>query len=864
MSFDMYKTKYLKYKKKYLELQDLINKQFAGAAMNQCFKPVIFGDLYPDISSTYNFNNLNDYFTNPTFITNPSIEYTTVINNGQVNIRFKYYNSITRNLIPGFYVLNLRNNPRNQLPVQPAPPAPQIPIIKGGQSDSTTYIYYYNRNGVKNADCPNDEIHLTESFGTLSNIIGKNFGLKCNDVINNSNPRTSIISDLTLNPSKKVLIIDWQNIINNLLGSTPISPTKKTDVQVKFNFFLYENIVLKNNYVFIIFKKSLDADIEYMKDIINGPYDLKSYIRNTNSKLQIIITSVATKYLNPAKPAPVRHYYGNFTNPNFESNYKIIWDDGLTSSFDDFVFWVVVVFVYNLIRNKVNIDYTAFQGQPGFILPTYNFANLEIYTLDKQKLDINCQQNGAQPTYYQDITDVNIPANCFNNPNTTPNKNLFNMVYPTLNALPHPPPPPNNVRQLDMNNPFIYCYFLNFNSTTNPMTEYDNIVQPNNWFYSNDKLLNIYIDFILKLFGNTPIKLNPRPNNFIYNAFVKMNLTLDMGDYRGGDGTAPIHIPDNYWTFQCIPISHGFALNAGLRPINSILSKHYNQPGLMTMPPIYTNLQNNIDPIVALWEKFNTDNLCLGNIRTDTVNFFFNNFPFEGTGVANDLKAIYQVLNEFLPNNIPFDFANKGIHPGLLFYAQVKHIQNNFYGAYDNIKSDIQERMGLLNNYQEIKNDNTKKNNKIKNNLECEKRLVNKIKSDKLNLKCENKRLDNLNQAYYQEGSQLYVQNQEYFQQIQTLGKQNQEQIQKLEQQNQEQIQKLEQQNQEHIQQIQTLGQQNQEHVQQHQILEQQIKALQARNRLIDVAQGEVQGQGPKKHARTENEDEDDEEEDEE
>lgn len=792
MSFDMYKTKYLKYKKKYLELQDLINKQFAGATINQCFKPVIAGDLYPDISSTYNFNNLNNYFANPTFITNPSIEYSfTTDATNKVNIRFKYYNSIT-SALESFYILNLGPNLRRQLPVQPAPPAHHIPIIKGGPNDTTTYIYYYNKNGIKTINCSNNEIHLTESYGILSNIIGKNFGLKCDDIINSSDPKINIISYLTLNPSKKVLIIDWQNIINNLLGPTPISPTKKTDIQVKFNIFLYENIVLKNNYVFIIFKKSLDADIEYMKNIISGPYDLKSYIRNTNSKLQIIITSIATKYLVANKPAPVQVYYNNFTNPNFESNYKIIWDDGLTSSFDDFVFWVVVVFVYNLIRNKVNIDYTAFQGQPGFILPTYNFANLEIYTLDKQKLDINCQQNGAQPTYYQDITDVNIPANCFNNPNTTPNKNLFNMVYPTLNALPHPPPPPNNVRQLDMNNPFIYCYFLNFNSTTNPMTEYDNIVQPNNWFYSNDKLLNIYIDFILKLFGNTPIKLNPRPNNFIYNAFAKMNLTLDMEDYRGGYGLGlvPMNIPNNYWTFQWLPISHGLGLRipAGTRFNNDVLIKHYNKPGLLTAPPIFTDLQNNIEPIVALWEKFNTDNLCLGNLRTDTVNFFFNNFPFEGTGLANGLKAIYQVLNDFLPNNIPFDFANKGIHPGLLFYAQVKYIQNNFYGAYDNIKPDIQERIGLLKNYQEIKNDNAKKINKIKNNLECEKKLVNKIKSDKLNYECENKRLDNLNQAYYLEGTQLLQQN----------------------------------------------------------------NNLRARINLLEQTQGEVLGQGPRKHARTE------------
>ncbi len=788
MSFDMYKTKYLKYKKKYLELQDLINKQFAGAAINQCIKTITPGDLYPDISSTYNFNNLNNFFTNHLYTADTQYSSTITPPSNKVNIRFRYYNSITNTLQP-FHILDLGANPRLKLPVQPDPPSPPIPIIKGGPSDSTTYIYYYNSNGIKINGCPLDEIHLTESYGTLSSIIGKNFGLKCEESINSSDPKKSIISDLTLNNNKKILIIDWQNIINNLLGQPPINPTIKTDVHVKFNFFLYDNIVLKNNYVFIIFKKSIDADIQYLKDIINGPYDLKSYIRNSFSKLQIIITSIANKYLIKPKPITVRNNYTNFTNINFESNYKIIWDDALTSSYDDFVFWVVVVFTYNLIRNKINTDYTASLGQPNFIRPTYNYANLEIYTLDKQKLDINCQENTlTQNNYYEDITNVDIPRFCYNNPKNLPNKNLFNIVYPSLN-IPHVLPP-NNLLQLDMNNPSIYCYFLNFNSTTNPITEYDNSILPNNWYYSNDKLLNIYINFILKLFGNTPIKLNPKPNNFTFNAFYKINLTLDMNNYKGGFGLAPA-IPDNNWVYQWTPLSYilkqiqdlnaqiavetaagrmhnVIPLNAqilalqhqtvlmqgGNRPNNQILFKHYNQSGVV-LPPDFTDLQNNIEPIVALYEKFNTNNLRLESLRTDTINFFFNNFPFEGTGVPNGLKALYQVLDDFIPNNTSFDFANKGIHPGLFFYAQVKHIQNNFYGSYNGVKDNIQERMGLLANYQGIQNDNTKKINKIKNNLECEKKLVNKIKSDKLNCECDNKRLNNTNQLYYQEGSQL-------------------------------------------------------------------------------------------------------------
>ncbi len=775
MSQTLFKDKYLKYKKKYLNLQYLMN-QLAGAQKEHCNAAPAMLNNYPDVASSYSYTQLNNYFTNPTYGSNTG--YTTGIL-PNFNIQFQYRPTYDFLPIPQMHAP----------PIIPPPPAlntfrlnnniytragvPAVGHTKGDANDTTTYIYYHNNGGIKTVDCPRNEIHITQPYGLLSSIIGKVLKLRCNDDINLTN-NNSIISDLTTNRNKKILVIDWQNIISDLLQESVVNAhynyppnnynypryaSHKSDIKIRFNFFLYNNIVLKNNYVFIVFKKSNETDINFLKEIINGPYDLKNYINDTNSRLQIIITSIATKSTVANKSNQVLNYYNSFTNPNFETNHNIIWDYRLTSSFDDFVFWIIVVFIYNLVKNKIRADYTAVSGNQDFIQPNFVFSNLEVYTIDKQKLSNNCQDDppappnpfnfydrsahprnppGPPPTadhfYFDNITRI------YYNPNRTckeigsdkhrdPDKNLFNMVYPSLTA------------GLDSNQK-IYSYYLNFNSGPR-FVEYDNIIEPQKWFYSNDKLLNDYIEFILKLFGHTPIKLNPRPANLTLNAYGKFGLPFYMNNYRGGYFAGAINlnfINNNYWIFQ------------NNRPVGVNVGKRFNDSRLKTKyidNTPYPNINiDNIEPIVALWEKFNDNNnhIELFKLRTDTIYFLLNNFPIRGNGHPNQFINIMNIVSDYHNLGTEFDFLNDSIHPGLVFYAQIKNIQTMNYPnttTKENIHDDLDSIKNLNKIMKNIKTQSLQKECKqkeLKNNI-CESRnqihqYINQI--DQLNTQINN------------------------------------------------------------------------------------------------------------------------------
>jgi len=423
-----YKDKYLKYKQKYLELKE--KKLKGGQIVNKCNR--IEQNSYPDLTQPiYLTTNLQNYFTN---IVDPSISNIndkvnfTITESNTTEIKFNYFYNEKR------YEQNLKTRLIN------------------------TYQNKYTKVTVKSSYPPSyydfDNINIDSSL--VSSIIGKNLNLRCDerDIEDFIEHFTNSSSDAS------IIIIDFQNYINKLYDNLKCSDEKSTDYKKKIignqiNTMLSKYLE-KGSYIFIVYKKSKNFDYNFLYDILSTPNNLKIYCKQ-NSSLQVLSIDIAT----------IKNDLSLEINGN-----------PYTSSIDDFIFWLISVFIYNIIKHRIesvipqNIAKPTFQFRDPLPLPGKFSSNVRdsrfiLLTNDKQRLDENYNN------YFNDITNVyKLPQIPSNNP---PQKNLFE----------------STIGDKDI----IYI--------SNILYEEDKII------HGNDNLLINYVNFLYNLFGNTPIKLKP-------------------------------------------------------------------------------------------------------------------------------------------------------------------------------------------------------------------------------------------------------------------------------------------------------------------------------------------------------------------
>lgn len=608
-----YKEKYLKYKKKYLELKSNLK---GGAFVKRCNRQI--NSTFIDVSAFYSISDLKKYFTNPTlypvvvppdyyinFTTDPiDISTTQSIN----SISFYHYSKnlpiapLIKTIPKSLSAENIEPNPEPLiLNLEITPP-------------ENTYSISFDKNGI------DSQIKVKPNvFSDLtSSIIGKNFNLVCDETI-----VENFLIDITTNSHKKIVVIDFQNIIKIIEDDELFIKDRKVSCGTdyikkifskKINNMLHTYLV-NGDYVFLIFKKSYDYDDKFLEQILTGPYDLKNLL-NDSSSLQIIYIELGTIF----RAGELTDDIDN-TGEIFDKDYLGIYKEPITSSNDDLVFWMVLVSIYNIINSRI-------KNNVG--MASFNFlTNLIIFTNDTQGLDDNCND------YYRDITNIFKPVDCRRSgSNNIPEKNLFDI-------------------NLGVYLPFVtngYKIYTSSPRFTNTATIIGDMpVSANNFYYVNNYLLNEYINFIHNLFGNTPIKLNNNPNYLISDSKTK-----------------------------------NYVFNASKDPPNRFYQ---------ISAQFIDRKETNAKAFYALTRIFQTENICLSSLRTDTVNFIINKLPIRNIGYTET------TLISLADNQI--DFENLMMHPGLFFYAQIKNIQKKVFGSSNGSKSkeDIIKMSDEFNNF---------------------------------------------------------------------------------------------------------------------------------------------------------------------
>ncbi len=683
-----FKDKYLKYKKKYIQLkQEIIDIQKGSAITPRCSR--IDNPLgYPaDIVPVYSINQINGYFTRQTVIP-PAGSWPNV--NLQINPPLPPLPA--SQVIQPNYVLNsitfnhyVRDIPEPQNP-------DGLAYAPGNRVGDSTYTLDFTLPaplGVKTINYFTLQQNLSGSWGPntvlagsldhhniessyLSDIIGKNFQLRCEE-----SKVEQLIKSFYGN-ERNIIVIDFVNIVeklqelikvpSNITGSASKNYTKDI-LKKQINLLIY-NYLRKDNLVFIIFKPCKLVDRNDLKEIIyNQKYKLVKYIKNQYSNLQILCVGSSLEH-------------GGST---------YVFEGALESSLDDFIFWVVVVFITNLIKKRNN------DPNIGVLNNMDLRARLILLTNDKQKLDINLNQ------YRNNITNV-----LFANAPRGAQKNLFDLRlgYDFVNYR-------TNGNETKYS---IYLYYLRHTGNTHP----NNI--SNSFIYTNDIMLNRYINFIYNLFGNTPVKLNPRPTGYI-EEINRRNVNIQMDNFRNNYVTFQDRI-DRYgryirdWRGRIMqgPIYdyQGYIYNRN-HSVQDIYRNNNRTIG-DTLDKIYVynphnelhRSLNNIEANVAFWEYFRTNNTCLSQLRTDTIFHIINYYPINGTDNQGNYRNITTYVNTKL-NDVAgiYNFNDDYIHPGLCFYAQIKQIQNLIYGDIDGSMDEeqIDNQANIYKNFITVVND---------------------------------------------------------------------------------------------------------------------------------------------------------------
>ncbi len=640
--YNNYYNKYKKYKEKYINLQNKIKKQTGGEILKTCTNYDISMYNIPTLSKyLYKYypkggfemgERLPNGLEPANFEINTSAEGT---ESGDFkNLEFDYiYEPINVNgseklpKINKKFILNLENL--------------KSPVLKVYTHDNNNFTRQRGL-GIK------ENYYPTPNMDLITSIIGKNLGLVCDNNVDNFIEVISGITNLPEVPIPKIIFIDFANIAYKLYDTlTELVHEEKINIVAKYiNLYLYKNCKIYNNYVFIIFKGSVMFDLNFLTLVLNGPVEdpKLSLLDLLNLKpisfLNIICCGFASQN---QKDLDIPSGYG-LDPGKWDENIQL-FTGLLKSSIDDFIFWICVVFTYNLIYLKN---------------PNYNLDNFIILTNDTQSF------NKTDCNYWNDVTNLNILEYC-GREGILPQKNLLNLIFPNKCL--------NNQISSEYE---LFLYTIKYTPTTLRLESNDdsgviNTISKKSYFKTYDKLLNNYINFIYNLFAKTPLKLDP--NLLIkYTDKEKNNKSVLIKEYR------------NVRDYK--------------KDVNRVLNKRYNN----NKPETWGDL----DSFVSLFEKLLLENIVISDIRTDVINFLFNTYPWDFTNILNSSPSggpngkipLYIILSKtnvrgsvekILNNN--FDL----IHPGLFFYYQVKNIQHEKFNServYDAM--DIEEIKNLF------------------------------------------------------------------------------------------------------------------------------------------------------------------------
>ncbi len=619
--------KYLKYKSKYLQLKKISK---GGAEINRCtnFSNSFYqiDDIYTYFDDFFPRGGLEEGFTLPNrtvpaeFDINFDIDSVSEDIASDINsISFNYLYQprpvrprvgagagagaivIPEKIIKN-YVLDLVNIPRE--------------VIKVYTHDESDFVSV-NKIGMR-------ENYYPENFILPTSIIGKNFGLKCDDIVDNF---INIISGINAPqgiPRKKIIFMDFVNVASTL--ATSMTGRRATFVKEYLNFYIYKQCKIEENYIFIIYKPSTTYDFDFITDVLAGP-STQPYLNLTEllnepgiPRLNIICCGFASSISSDLPKIPAL----GFGRDNWEPGNKQLYHGLIISSVDDMIFWLFTVFTYNLIIKRN---------------PAFSMDNFLIITNDVQALDTNdCQ-------YYNDVTLLNnIPRDCRSPENRRgapilPKKNIFDINFP-------------NKCDLDYINSEYEIFLYSFKFATERLSVDGKIILENTFYKTYDTLLNRYVNFFYNLFANTPVKLQSNLD-IKYNLSDRINVVVKIKDYRANNRLCLI-------------------------PTKKLAARFENTP---------SNKWNNLDTYVAIFEKLLLNNIPLSSFRTDAVYFLFRNYPWEYLDNINQTEGggphAHRNLIEYIniPNSRLLDSDKlKFIHPGLFFYYQIKFIQSIKYG----------------------------------------------------------------------------------------------------------------------------------------------------------------------------------------
>lgn len=448
----------------------------------------------------------------------------------------------------------------------------------------------------------------------FSSIIGKNLNLKCDSIVEDFLDNVSGINVVPGVPEKKIIIMDFANVVSILHD---IKNFTFDQIKKYFNNFIFNICEKQSNYLFIIFKPSSYFDINFLQDALSGKIgspdttNLLHLIGNSNSFLHIICCGFGSINSDTEKKPEIidinKGYWGK--------NNIQLFNGQIQSSIDDLIFWIFIVFIYNIIITKNR---------------NFKIENLILLTNDGQSFDTD------KCSYYNDVTNLLIPSNCGKKSTGTggkieynsPQKNLFNIIFPEKCT--------NDKINSDYN---IFLYSIMY---TNKDIYIDGEkINADTLYKAHDSLLNRYINFVYNLFANTPLKLDP--NLLIWYRTLRQSpevKKLLIRDYRKNID------------FCIIP--------------NKNLKYNFDN----TLDDL-----GNMDIYYNIFETFLTNNINISQIRTDALYFLLEKYPFQFLSLQkkDNFGGPLKKINFIDHTNKKFE----NVHPGLFFYFQIKIIQNN-------------------------------------------------------------------------------------------------------------------------------------------------------------------------------------------
>ncbi len=496
-------------------------------------------------------------------------------------------------------------------------------IINAYYHDNNDYILTNNKKYFE---------FILPAKNIFTSIIGKTIGLKCDDIVDTFYGNF-LEKDISSDKKKRIVIIDFANLVNILPNINSQERYYPDKIKMFINNYLYNQCKILKNYVFIIFKPSGVFNEIFLQEVIEGTspdYNLSYLLKEDNSDdglsyLNIIGCGFSSiNNFTEKKPSKI-----DSNQENWEVNNIQLFQGQLQSSIDDLIFWILTIFIYNVIYNfdKLLIN------------------NIILISNDTQSLDKeNCD-------YFKNITNIILPKICkkvkqeFTTEDIIPNKNLLNIVFPNKC---------NN--DLINSNYSIFLYSYGYTDKKINLKNGETILE-NTFYKTYDELLNRYINFIYNLFANTPLKLDPQlVINYKPTGIGKSAKNVMIKDYRTN-----------------IDLSHG--------QVNKVLNYEFVDNKIEDW--------NNLSTYVNLFETLLLNNINISNIRTDAIYFLYNYYPFEyfnsmSSNIANNNIGLPLQKKNF--HTLKLTDFNK-IHPGLFFYLQIKMFQKIKYGKEDEILS---------------------------------------------------------------------------------------------------------------------------------------------------------------------------------